>query len=253
MIGRMSLSLAFVVGCLSSAGMARADGLLYSLPADGTWVRYALRQQMASPKQKQGVIVGALALASVGEEMVNNQACRWIEVVIDSKEAAGPGLKSVFKALIPEKRLKKGENPSRYWLKGWGKLGDLPPQALTKELLANPAMIINLVVSGPLENAQELPEKLIETKLGKLDCRGLAGTLTYPGASVRIDKDKTTTKKDLTVRVETYLHETAPFGVMASRQQVMFPDFGSGPSSVDMELTLLDVGTDAKSELLGHR
>jgi hypothetical protein len=248
-----ALRLAFVVaGGLGLVSAAHADGLLYRLPADGTWVRYALRQQTVPAPQKNAVIVGTLTLASVGEEKVNNQACRWIEVVIDTKEPGGLGLKTVFKALIPERRLQKGQNPSRYWLKGWGKLGDLPPQPLTRELLTNPAMIINLVVSGPLESARDLPEKLIETKLGKLECHGIAGTLTYPGAAVRLDKGKKTTK-DLTVRVETYLHETAPFGVLASRQQVTFPDFGSGASSVDMDLTLLDAGTDAKTELPDHQ
>jgi hypothetical protein len=180
--------------------------------------------------------------------MVNYEACRWIEVVIDTKGPDGPGPRSVFKALIPAKRLKKGQNPARYWLKGWGKIGDHEPQALTRELLANPAMIINLVVAGPLENPRELSEKQIETKLGKLDCRGIAGTLTFPGAAMRIDKGKKATKKDLTVHVETYLHEAVPFGVMTCRQQVSFPDW-AGPSSFELDLALLDVGTDAKTEL----
>jgi hypothetical protein len=235
--------------CLAFLSTARADGLLYRLPPDGTWVQYTLKQHMEMPKQKNVTLVGALSLASVGEEMVNYQTCRWIEVVIDTKGPDGQGLRSVFKALIPEKRLKKGQNPAHYWLKGWGKMGDQEPQALTREFLANPAMIINLVVAGPLENPRELSEKQIETKLGKLDCRGIAGTLTYSGAAIRVDKGKKMTKKDLIVHVETYLHEAVPFGVMTSRQQVTFPDFWAGARSVEMDLTLLDVGTDAKSEL----
>lgn len=249
----LSAGLAFLVaGWLGVGSDARADGLLYCLPADGAWVRYSLRQQLAGPKQKTAVIGGSLTLASVGEEKVNNEACRWIEVVIDAQEPQRTGLTTVFKALIPERRLRKGENPSRYWLKGWGRLGNLAPQPLTRELLANPAMIINLVVAGPLENVKELPEKLIETKLGKLECRGIAGTLTYPGAAVHIDKGKKTAR-DLVVRVETYLHETAPFGVMTSRQQVTYPDFGDGARTVDMELTLLDAGADARTELPDHK
>jgi len=245
---RFQVALAVAL-CLSLVRPARADGLLYRLPKDGTWARYSIKQTMALPKGKKETVEGTLTLASVGQEKVKGEVCRWIEIVIEAKL---PGeqrtMKSAFKALIPEKRLRKGEDPLRNWVRGWAKLGDQKPQALTKELLSNPAMMLNLLVSGPLQDAKALENKSIETKLGKLTCERLAGSLTLKGAAVSLKDGKVTTG-DVKVRVQNYLHDKAPFGVVVSRLEAEFPDLGDGKSSAEAELTLLDVGTGSKSEL----
>jgi hypothetical protein len=240
----------FLVICLTDRATSRADGLLYRLPADGAWVKYAMKVRFAKPKDKNVSFEGFLTLASVGVEQVSDEPCRWIEVAAEAKQQTGNGgeQRSVFKALIPEKHLKKGENPLRYWIKGWAKLGDQEPQRLTKMMLSNPAVGINLVVAGPLENAKAMDEKLIETKLGKLACQGVSGTLTFPGAAIRFDNGKVATK-DLTLRVQTYLHDKAPYGVVASNGRVAFPDLGMGESSAEWELILDNVGSGAKSQL----
>jgi hypothetical protein len=146
--------------CLSTVGTIRADGLLYRLPEDGTWMRYSFKQTMALSKNEMMNVEGTLTLGSVGQEKIKNETCRWIEIVIEAKlPDEGRTVKSVFKALIPEKRLKKGEEPLGHWVRGWAKLGDQKPQRLTQEMLSNPVLMINLFVAGPLQNTKALENK----------------------------------------------------------------------------------------------
>lgn len=242
-------ALLFFAICLSTIGTARADGLLYRLPEDGSWARYSVKQTMTLPKAEKMTVEGTLTLASVGEQKVDDEICRWIEIVIESKlPGEGRSVTSVFKTLIPAKRLTKGEDPLGHWVKGWAKLGDQKPQPLTKELLSNPAMMINLLVTGPLQDAKSLDKKVIDTKLGKLTCKGLSGSLTLKGAAVSVKNGNISTG-DLQVRVQNHLHDKAPFGVLTSHLEVAFPDLGNGKGSAEVDLTLIEVGAGARSKL----
>jgi hypothetical protein len=62
-------------------------------------------------------------------------------------------------------------------------------------------------------------------------------------------KDGQVTTRDLKVHVQNYLHDKAPFGVVSSRMDVEFPDFGMGKGSAEVDLSLVEVGRGAKSEL----
>jgi hypothetical protein len=228
----------------------RGDGLLYSLPADGTWCTYAVKSSFLSTmkgEKEPMTIEGVLTLASVGKERVKGEQCRWIELVIEVNPPKGEKLKSIFKGLIPEKYLAKGENPSGRWLKGWVKLGDGKPQALTPELLASPLMKLNLFVSGPLQEAKPLAKKAIETGLGKLSCEGVSGVLVLKGGSTSV-KDGKVTVRDATIRLQNYFHEKAPFGVAWSRIRMGPPEQEKG-IALEEFLTLKEVGTGAKSQL----
>jgi hypothetical protein len=194
---------------------------------------------MTFPKTKGEKITteGTLTLASVGQEKVQGEACRWIEMVFEPKQPGkGGATKSVFKALIPEKHLRKGGDPLGHWVKGWAKLGDQEPQRLTKEMLSNPAHMLNLLVSNPLQDTKALEKKVIETKLGKLTCTGLSGSLRLKGAAVRREDGKVTTG-DVKVRVRNHFHDKAPFGVASSRMDVEYPDLKKGNNSVEAVLS----------------
>ena len=62
-----------------SAGVVRADGLLYQLPKDGTWASYDLNVSV----QRETTMTGILRLASVGQVTEDKTPCRWIEVQIE--------------------------------------------------------------------------------------------------------------------------------------------------------------------------
>jgi hypothetical protein len=236
--------------------VVRADGLITRLPADGTWALYTMTETAAIPDKKGGdttTVAGTLKLASVGREMVKGEACRWIELVL---EATPPGAAApqvvVFKALAPEKFLAKGQDPRTHWRKGWMKLGDQPPQALTPERLAAPVLKLNLLVTGPLQETKDLEEKTVETGVGQLTCKGVSGFLVIRGGSVSV-KNGQAEAGDAKLRVESYFHDKAPFGVAAWRGILMLDVAGGQATTSDSTLTLSRVGKDAKSVLPENR
>jgi hypothetical protein len=243
-----------VILVLGLTGGVRADGLITKLPADGTWALFAVKETAAFPgkqggKAKAVTVAGTLKLASVGSEKVEGEACRWIELVL---EATPPGAKepqvTVFKALIPEKFLAKGQDPRAHWLKGWMKLGDQPPQALTPEQLAAPVLKLNMFVGGPLQETKDLQKKTIETGVGELTCRGVSGTLVIKGGSVRVTDGKAEAH-DAKLRVESYFHDKAPFGVALWRGTLMLNVAGGQATTSDSTITLNKFGKVAKSVL----
>jgi hypothetical protein len=95
-------------------GLAPADGLVFQLPPDGSWARYAVKTDGEfaygdGPKQKLA-ITGTLTISSVGEMTRNEQKCRWIELKSES-ETEGVYPKLVLKMLIPQDRLQRGQDP----------------------------------------------------------------------------------------------------------------------------------------------
>jgi len=245
----MRTTLAVIALWLCGAGTARAGGLVSRLPEDGSWARFTATETFTFPgKAKKEAVEGTFTLASVGRVTVDGEECRWIELVIQAKvPGTDQETEQVFKGLIPEKHLQKGGDPAKHWIKGWMKLANQPPQQLTKEQLALPGMKLNLFVAGPLQDHKPLPKKTIETKLGKLECEGIAGTYVLKDASVSV-KNGQVTKKDGLVLMESYFHEKAPFGVVWSHIQIIVEGGGLPPSG-DSVLLLDAVGKDAKSKL----
>lgn len=103
---------------LVAATNAQAQGLLWSLPEDGSWVRYegTYRQLIRRPDSTAGDLTlewtRHLIIKSVGaaEETFNGQVqpCRWIEFKVVTGQVkeglidAGPGGTRVYKILVPE-------------------------------------------------------------------------------------------------------------------------------------------------------
>src|SRR5262249_15879102 len=120
---RFSLLFLATIGGASvlSPGIARADGLLYQLPKDGSWVRFAIQYTFkfdGVEKAAQGT--GTMTMAPVGKAREGGEACRWIEFKVKLKDS-GTEHTLIRKLLIPEKYLKKGENPTEHVARGWAK------------------------------------------------------------------------------------------------------------------------------------
>ena len=114
--------IAFVVCAGWSVSSANAQGLIWSLPEDGTWVRYegTYQQLEIRPSAIEGNLtinwIRHLTLKSVGEEMApynGSEAvpCRWIEIRIVTGRSVegqldpGPIGVRIYKVLIPESRV----------------------------------------------------------------------------------------------------------------------------------------------------
>jgi hypothetical protein len=141
---------------------ARADGLIYQLPADGTSVRYET-EVTSTNNGRERMLQGSLTISSVGEATVDNEKCRWIEFKVVTKAERGDRI-TIAKFLIPETDLGKGTSPAGHILRGWLKQGE-------GELAVTPGrcpVILEPHMAGPAPNVKELEKTDVDSPLGKL-------------------------------------------------------------------------------------
>jgi hypothetical protein len=225
-----------------SAQWVRADGMLYQLPNDGAWATYEFT---ASAKTTGGTaddamnFKGTLTLASVGQVVVQGEPCRWIEVQL-GMNANNPNEKrgEVYKILVPEKFLTKGQSPLAHVLQAWLQRGGEQPQKLTDpgDINIGPLPII---LSGPWNNVTKLEKVEIDGKLGKLSCEGTQGTLDFKMGSVG----------KMLCRLENRLNDKSPFGAVACNWSLELPEVQGKKAVIYWSLKLLDVGGNAVSKL----
>jgi len=126
---------------------ASAQGLIWNLPKDGTWVRYegTYKQVEFRPNSTEGDValdwIQHLTIKSVGSETVERNGrmvpCRWIELkVVTGKPSEagvdpGPVGARIFKVLVPEGRIEgkltdQDQIPVSFIdvVKGYRKIGD---------------------------------------------------------------------------------------------------------------------------------
>jgi hypothetical protein len=223
--------------CVLGPDTARADGLLYQLPDDGSWVRFdASYTFKLDGMEKAGQGTGTMTMASVGKALDGSEACRWIEFKVQLKDS-GMEHTLIRKLLIPEKYLKKGENPTAHVVRGWAKFNDEAVERAVPIHGRWPAYL-----SGPLQDEKKLDGQLVESKLGALRCDGVTGWIEYKEGDVHMK-----------VTFETRLHEKAPFGVVSCRMQFEMKRDGKVQQTVDATLKLTDFGKDARSALPDHK
>jgi hypothetical protein len=236
-IGRCILVLLFVV----PAGWIRADGLLYQLPKDGAWASYDFEVAARGIEGPQ-TVNGTLRIASVGQTIENKAPCRWIEIQLDmtmtiqDRKATKTHL---YKVLIPEKYLAKGETPLEHALRTWEQSEKKDPVKMEdpNRFQAGPLPII---LSGPWKDVRSLEKTEIESKLGKLPCEGIQGTLVFALKGT----------DDVKCTFENRVHAKSPFGVVTSRWTLQMP--GPKPSnagSLEWTLKLADFGENAVSKM----
>lgn len=225
-VSRMEFHRSATFNELTTAALSRFDGLLYQLPPDGSWVQYDVQYtykagtQSATGRQ-------TLRMASVGTVVENGEEHRWIEFYITEGDKFW-----TRKLLIPVRYLKRGENPTLHVVRGW---------TLQENREVEPAVAVHgrwpAYLAGKLQDEKILPKKLVETKLGALMSEGVSGWIEY-------DEGKLHTK----VTYETWLHPTAPFGVLAAR--TVFECSGEGdPYTIDGTMKLTDFGSGAETTL----
>jgi hypothetical protein len=197
-----------------ATSLAQADGLFYKLPKDGTWATYQVTGSGEEGGKRVMSLKGKVRMACVGQVTEGGQLCRWIEVVsevqFEGKEGGPPGrkdVKDVVKVLVPEKFLAKGETPLDHAIRAWQRRGEKgEPQNLRKpkDFMGSPLPVF---MSGPLKDPKPLPKAEVESKLGKVTCEGVAGSLDITGPGTL----------KMRYSVENRLHPDAPFGVVSSR------------------------------------
>jgi hypothetical protein len=217
---------------------ARADGLVYQLPADGTSVRYDTEVTFVNSSGQQNMLKGSLSISSVGQTTVDDEKCRWIEFKNLTKTDQGERI-VIGKVLIPEKDLGKGKSPGDHLIRGWIKQGDM--ETAITDLKSQPGrMMLVGYLAGPAPNAKELDETEIDSALGKLKCAGVSG-----------DQEFQRDSGSLSINFENRLHEKAPFGVVSATWKFERKTNGQTMGSGTVKMTLAEVNTTALTELPG--
>lgn len=220
--------------CVLHPGSVRADGLLYQLPEDRSWVRFDLQYKFKSEGVEQSG-QQTLTMASVGKTLEGSEQCRWIEFKIQANEN-GTERFWIRKLLIPERHLKKGENPTLHVIRGWTQQEDGKVERAVPVHGRWPAFL-----AGPLQDERKLAKQLVESRLGPLMCEGVSGWIEFAEGNLN-------TK----VTFETRLHEKAPFGVVSTR--MMFEVRGEGSNyTIDSVAKLTDFGKGAESTLPDYK
>ena len=228
----------FLLAPLSS----QAEGLLYQLPEDGTWVRFDLDEVQTSPEKPERRLSGLLFLRSVGRTFMEGEPCRWIEIECERVDGANQH-HNVFKLLIPEKRLKAGESPLDHVVRGWYQQSQ-KARLLTFEITGPDSPHARLVhlarpyLQGPLQELKRLDEKIVDPKLGLLECEHVEGWIQH-----KHDIHQTE------ARYRLLLNEKAPFGVVSADIDVTVQRNGQFWVATKCSLKLADFGENASSAL----
>lgn len=255
---RILVRVLVAVACGVIGGSACADGLVFQLPPDGTWARYAVKMDGEfgygnGPKQKVAV-TGTFTLSSVGEVTRTEQKCRWIELKSESK-TAGPYPKLVLKMLIPEDCLQRGKDPLSHAV-----LTFFDPKPADKGIIESfiekgfnriqyEIDRFRDVFPKPLDDPKSMKGETVETPAGKFeDCEVLTGTSDYDGPLV----GEARSVFKATYRI--VVHPKAPFGVVSMQLELEGREINDkGPVAVAIKakktLTLAETGKDAVSDL----
>jgi hypothetical protein len=249
---------AYFIVVFGSTSLARGDGLIFQLPSDGSWARFAVKTD--GTQQIEGLThtiatTWTLTVSSVGRVTQNQQASRWIELKTD---ATGEGVypKLVLKMLIPEKRLQRGHDPLAYSLKTFfdPKPMDEKKAPLVESFIDDGFNRIQYEIDRfrmdfprPLYNSKTLEKETIETPAGRFeDCEVLTGTSSYDGPLVQDGRSVFRGNYRIVV------HPKAPFGVVSMQVESEGREFGDDQVlrvKVKRTLLLNAVGENAVSAL----
>ena len=97
---------------------------------------------------------------------------------------------------------------------------------------------IRIKLGDVAEKLKKLDAEIVESSLGKLECKGVTGTTEFPIGG----------RKNV-VTFTNRLHKKAPFGIVSSEMQIAVSRDGQAERNMTMRITLSKVGKDAKSEL----
>jgi hypothetical protein len=210
-----------------SYGAAHADALVQALPADGSWVQYHVNIKDDNVERPC-----TWNIKSVGKKMVEDVPCRWIEL-----HGKADDLNVVFKLLIPEKEFGKGKNPLANAKKVWFKRGEeVPPKEISGIAEVDP--IFAMILEGPTAEIKKRDKnEPIKWQSGEFDSEVYDGQNRQEFFGNKLEFTHTIWK-----------HADVPFGVTAMKQ-LMILKVGAEPVTASIDMTLKDLGKDAKSEL----
>ena len=254
--------------CLSTP--VAAQGLIWKLPEDGTWVRFEGTYTQTLPVQD--VTVKPLewrrdiTIKSVGKEEAEyqgvKQACRWIEIKVVTGKTdagvldAGPGGSRLYKLLVPETAIRGEVNEQTPEgkqifvsyipvVKGWRKIGDEQPAEIASGVFQLYPVVSLLQHYRNLEASGDPQPLTLNT--GNVTAQAYVGSLVTETAGYRSMN-----------RADLYRSDELPFGVAKWSATTAVEEKGTtDPRSafvptitIKEEMQAAEVGGNAESELL---
>ena len=204
----------------------RANGLINSLPDDGSWVILKAKSELDLQGNLQ-TFDRELKISSVGKQEVEGRPARLIEL---STELFGQKVQA--KLLIEEKYLKGDQDPFEHVVKAWargpdGNVAEIPDERLRRFMI--------FALGVPHFNKPEKKEKeKIKTDLGEFECQHLKGEAEADGPM----------DQKIKFNGEIWTNDKVPFGLVKAKIK---SDIGVG--SIETEMEAIKSGKDAKSEL----
>jgi hypothetical protein len=230
---------------LMRTGSARAEGLIYKLPEDGTWAKFDLEARGSGLPDGDINVSGTLTISSVGSVEASGEQYRMIEVVTDGKRN-DQAFTDVDKLLMPERQLTKEGAPISKIKRAWHKSSTIDVgivfDPLDLDFESAKYFLPKLVdyFHGPFKKPQVLESAVVESKLGKRECDGIRASdrVVYRFA-------KGIAETQYTIR----LHNEAPFGVVTWEAEMKIEDGGKTVGTMTTKLRLSDLGKDAKTAI----
>ena len=247
---------------------ALGDGLIFQLPPDGAFVefqgdgegeaRLAVPKEIADnlpPKSRTQLsqklkLHYTVTLSSVGKVTRAGQPCRWIELRMKSEGSMNGGKMEpvgdhILKVLVPEKYLKRGEDPLDHTI-----LTFFNKKATAEtgfDRIRYELERVRTVFPEPFQPIRQLPKMTIKTPAGTFaDCEVIAGETEFDRPL--LGEGRWEFKNNWQIA----LHKDAPFGVVEVRCESAGQEISVGATTnltTKYVLTLSRVGTGAKSEL----
>jgi hypothetical protein len=267
----MPLSLGTVLAhALWFASSLSAQGLLWSLPADGAWIRYEGDYTQVVQRGNEAAVnlkwTRYITIRSVGKQDAEyqgvNQPCRWIEIKVETGDASGgvldtgPGGLRMFKLLVPEQAIRgtvfepvpKGKEIFAAFIpvaKGYRKLGDEEPQEITSGVF-DLYPVVSLLRHYPDLKPVGNPESM-QLAMTAVNAQLYRGAIAVERTNYRSENN-----------AELYRCSELPFGVARWNVTVQISEKATTDPRADFESTVTlrevmqaaEVGTDAESELL---
>jgi hypothetical protein len=251
---------------------AAADGLIFRLPPDGTAVELTGESvgevRAVVPKELEERLTpesrarlteefkfeAAVTVSSVGKVARGGQACRWIELTMRSRgeKDAGEKTSHVLKVLIPEKFLRRGEDPLSHSVLTFFNPKEVDELQLEPEKGFNRIQYeidrFRSVFPERLDKVRELSKKSVSTPVGNFkDCEVISGVTEFDrpllgGGRWAFQHEW-----------QIVLHPDAPFGVVAIDCQMKGSEFDEDGLTLHVKgtstLTLSKIRKNATSVL----
>ncbi len=268
MLRPISIALALIGAALSST--ASAQGLIWSLPEDGKWVRFegTYQQTEVRTNSPEGPLqlewVQHITIKSVGKEDADYKGqrvpCRWVEIKVATGRVdqgtidSGTAGERIYKVLIPESAVRGKVSDDRKLpvshlpiVKGFRKInGKEPmPKPITSRVLQVYPVLALLRDFKELEESPGTESVLVDKDT--VEAKEFKGVLEQESPTTRYNQE-----------AKFFRSEQVPFGlarwtasINQERKAEAEPRSAFKPvSEIKIEMAAREIGIDAKSELI---